>query len=694
MSRLFRLSADGSTAIISHDNSYSVLDVESNTVLSTDTEMPMGLWETPTRNQRSTFLPILAALSPTRRRDKVKDQPRDHQGRWVAAGANVKWRSNNQIFSGTVDAIKDGKAIVSVKNPDGTVSQTTLKPSTLQVMATKARLSSKKGKEFHDPDSDTKKYIANNRDEIEKAADEEGAIIRREDGYSLTANRRNRDSDPTNDIDDKQKPKVGNPLIYQLYAPNGKSLGVFGPAGEDSFDSVIASDKGETTQVVVSSGVVYPIKDSVKEAVLSYAENNLDELSDGDLSSIASLCSDEPVSEKDIILFLDLLDTILGNTEEEVYEDPEPTIEHNFMDDTYSYFVYGDYGTDFVGLIAVDELRDKVYGWTGTEFGLELGPIQNFDAEIIESVDAYTAYEIANLLHSDSNSTFSLVDIFPEERNLFTMALPEMDLGLLDNVAKFTYNSGERSLDAQAQARGEGGKFGKVEDNTSENSLGGAKYFAIVDDIDPTSVMDVVAIVNKDGIPTAFKRLMGQWVPDAEMLQKLSGATPPPVSALNDEVTIKEVLSQVDEYDSGKEDPVTASGISVDDLTDIKTVDDLYLAVYSAVQEPTAEDRVRNIVKRAKALNRIDVVPEDWRITYSTDFNTMYGEFGEVITASANSSSISALDRLEEYWLTTDKIDWTSSSAVSFAADQLTKYLGRPRATAFATILHTKANTL
>lgn len=721
MSRLIRLSEDRAQALIARNNEFSLLDVESNTVLETFSEMPQDdSWVDATSTDRAKFLPLLAS-GGVKKRQAVKQQPRDHQGRWVAAGANVKWRSNNQLFSGTVDAIKDGKAIVSVRNKDGSISQTTLMPSTLQVMATKARLKDRKGKEFQDPNSDTEKYINDNEKELTEAAKNGGALVKREDGYSFSIHWRNRDSDPSNDIEENPKEKKSksledNAYIYQLYSPSGNSLGIFGPAARTSLDSVIASDKAGGGDIVVASAVEtpYAVPKSVQESILSYMEENIESMDYSTIEVATRLCSGDPVSKSDVDFiyrffeglreYMDLYGgasgdkwskKIMGTPEDEVsaYE----PIKHNFMDETYSYFVYGD-SSNFVGLIAVDELKDKVYGWTGAEFGLELGPIQNFDAEIIEAIDAYTAFEVASLLHGDavegSKSSFSLMDIFPDERNLFSLAQSELDFGLLDTVSTFAYNSGERSLDAQKQARGGGGKFGKVEETTE--SLGDAKYFAIVDEVDPTAVMDVVAIVNQDGNPTAFKRIMGGWVPDAELLLKLSGATPPPVSVLADVSEVKEILTQVDSYDSAKDEPAatTASGFDVNGEYFIGDVNDLYVSIYSATQEPVSDEVARHIVKRAQALNRMDVVPEDWRVQFSNTGDNLYGEYGEVLTASAGVQGLTAKEKLENYWLTSDKVDWTSNSAVDYATLQLGKYLSEDHARAFATILKAKANTL
>lgn len=704
MPEIIKLSVDKGTALVKDDDTFSLLSVDSGEILSTFTSA--------SSEETAKLLPIVAAMDSARRSRKASNQPRDYRGRFVAAGANVKWRSHDQIFTGTVESIKDGKAHVLVRNDDGSISKTTLMPETLQVMATKARLEPKKT--FNDPDSKSNDFVAKNKEEIEKAANEEkdGALIKRGDGYSLIAQRRNRDSDPSNDIENsgssKTKGSKGNAIIYQLYAPNGDSLGLYNGSGD--FDQAIAASKSESSpDVVVSSAEVrpYSVPKSVRESVLSYIESRDD--IDEETADVASrLCSGDPVSKEDVKFLYDFYEAlrevidlyggpsgdkwsrkIMESGEEEVT--PFEPIDHNFLDDTYDYFVYGDSSSEFVGLIAVDELRNVVLGWTGSNFGMELGPIENFDKDFIEYVDPYTAFEVAKLLHGDKiegdKTSFSLLDIFPEERNLFSLAHSELDFEFLDKLA---YDSPDRSLDAQKQSRGEAGRFGKVA--SEDSALQDAKYFAILDDVDPTAVMDIIAIKDQDGTPTVFKRLMGQWVPDKELQIKLEGATPPPVSELNSVDEVKSVLKQVDAYDSGSE--VTASGFDINQDYLIKNVDDLYVAVYSATNETITEDVAAHIVKRAKALNRLDVVPEEWRIQFSHTPVASYGEYGEVLTASANVQGTSNLEKLENYWLTTDKVDWNDSGAVSFATTQLSKYLGEPRARAFATILKNKAGEL
>lgn len=73
-------------------------------------------------------------------------------------------------------------------------------------------------------------------------------------------------------------------------------------------------------------------------------------------------------------------------------------------------------------------------------------------------------------------------------------------------------------------------------------------HLAIVDRDDPQAVTDLVALVpagSTGGQATAYRRVAGEWVEDAKVLQDMRSPTPPPVVKL-DEATYQNVLQQVD----------------------------------------------------------------------------------------------------------------------------------------------------
>lgn len=768
MSRLIRLSQDKTQAIVQKEGLFSMIDVKSRQCLGVADSLSkfdsQNVWNYPSSSEKAILLPVVAAgMSSGHRRQKANSQPRDNQGRWVSAGANVRWRSNGQEWAGTVDEIINGKAIVTVRHPDGTESRTTLLPSTIRVMASKARLSSASTQKYYDNWNDTSGFIGENREAIEKSAEEEGgASIEREDGYAL-------------DVKQK-KPKESNPLVYQLYAPGGLSLGIFDEKAEKDFNDIIEDDKaggedapdpapsegGEApaesapapasgVSVVASGNLTpYSVPKAVQTAVLAYMEKNYDEMSSTDITRATELCSGDQVGIESVQWvdaffesLRDLIDLYGGHSggrwAEKVtakYDAGETSeyepIDHDFETGLYQYYATGNEFDEFFDtLIAVDFDMESVHVWDGQRFGESICSVEEFDALNIEPLDESTAREIAYGIHEQiveagKQAKFSLNDVFPEERNLFALAESEIDFATIDDLAQLAYDGYDRSRNATGQARAEGGKFGSVpesptkpktdkapvddtakaveeagakeEVSAEEDPLATAEYFAIVDEIDQSAVLDIVAISNEGGQPTAYKRIMGAWTPDAESLASLKGATPPAIVNLGDVEEIKDVLSQVDEYDGTKE-AVTASairrGYSLPDgsyriFNEVDLIDALNAVDQFAV---APQEAVAHISKRAKALNRVDTLPEEWRVTSMTaSGDVLYGEFGEVIVASGDSFAPN-LTKLESYFTAghgSKKIRWGTDGDITRAQSVFARYIGVERAYGLAQVLKNK----
>ena len=643
---------------------------------------------------------IAAGMTAHDRRRKAQRQPRDTSGRWVGAGANVRWRSNGQDWAGTVEKMLDGKAIVKVRHSDGSESMTTLLPNTLKVMASKARLPSV-NKKYFDESGQTADYIKKHQDEIAKDAEKGGARIDRPDGYSIDVV-----PDWKKKKKDKEKDDDGNPLLYQLYAPGGRSGGIYStPSG---VDSAINAGSGHTapSAPVVSSGI-----DVVEEAPRAYnlpkamltniaegIEGMAPLMSQEDLVFFTQLASGEPISYEDVEVLAAFakiaqnVTKLFGGEEglewlTKITAKEKPEISHNFNSGEYEYFVT--FNNDNVDLIAVDRVKDTVLSWTGLDFKMDHGSIENFDAERIEPLDNESARKVAEQLtfnmSTGNHTTFSVADLFPEERNLFEMAMTEMDTNYLDTISTLSYNNAERSVDAQRQARGEGGKFGKTSASQKDSK---GKYFAIVDTVDPTAVLDVIVVSATSEGPSVYRRAYGSWHQDPDMYTQITGPTPPNVVYLDSEEQIKDVLSQVDNYDLGKEE---TTEVSEDTEFGLKVL----ARQFNTTGHHSIED-VHNLITKAKKFNRMDLVPEELRAyRASLDSEGLYGEYGEVLTASAVSLGNSPLQRLENYWLRGEgskKIDWNSSDSVEYAAKVFTKYLGEDRAYAFATILNSKVS--
>ncbi len=97
-------------------------------------------------------------------------------------------------------------------------------------------------------------------------------------------------------------------------------------------------------------------------------------------------------------------------------------------------------------------------------------------------------------------------------------------------------------------------------------------YIAEVDDLDPSAVVELIALVPKSGASTdvnAYVRQQKRWVLSPKMLKRIRATVPPPLIVL-DETTYEDVLQQVDAWyggkktsatDENKQAPVTAAGV-------------------------------------------------------------------------------------------------------------------------------------
>ena len=259
------------------------------------------------------------------------------------------------------------------------------------------------------------------------------------------------------------------------------------------------------------------------------------------------------------------------------------------------------------------------------------------------------------------------------------------------------------------------------EDQAAEDAATGptdeALYFAIVDDVDKTAVLDAIAIVKSGGSPATFKRSGGAWVADPDTLVLLQGATPPTVVELPDPETVKTVLEQIDTHDAGGDttpDPseaeapqagevaIAASGFALPDGSYTIIDEEDLKTVVASLGDPNifVKSHVR---KRARAMNRMDLVPAEWReftlaeIGELTAAKTVYGEYGEIIVAAGvpgvadTPSDFRNVAKLKNYWKVGKgalKIRWGTPGDLTRAHKHLSKYVGPQRAWGLAQRLH------
>jgi hypothetical protein len=763
------------------------------------------------------------------RSTKAKKQLRDRLGRWISQGANVRFRSDGQEQSGIVTSVINGKAYVDQKNRDGSTTQKILDPSAIRVLASKATLPPDGTKIIDDKNNFAE---ALKSDDYAKAIQENGkALIERADGYALSAAYQDKAEGTDNKLLDGSEPHEdnagGNPILYQLYAPGGRSLGLYSEGAEGDFDGMVAEDQAETAPGAgqgeapaaggdggaIAASVLsadeeekpFRVPDAVKQEILSTLGELSTSIPEADLAVANRLANDSTVSLSDVKwihgFFSDndaserlrggykgrkWADKIVASGDSTLDEHPK----YCFDDDKFAYFAVGsDAGSTFVNkLLSVDYESGQVYSWTPEGFvvipDLDIADVE--EPQIIP-IDEMTADEFAHWLDASSGEEFDILDTDPEERNIFTLAESEIDFEELDRVFSIIaagtdgdgfYSPVERSQNAKVQRRGAGGRFGQQpdekaaapeaskeapvkkatlpmelpvvpdpaariqewlstaaeapvvaagepeyteEDQAVEDAATGptdeALYFAIVDEVDKTAVLDAIAIVKQGGQPVTFKRSGGAWVADPNTLTLLQGATPPTVVELPDPETVKTVLEQIDAHDAGQdttpepdaamapqpgEVPVAASGFARPDGSyTIIDVEDLEAVVASAGEvDIFIKSHIR---KRARALNRMDLVPAEWRefslaeIGELNAAQTVYGEFGEIIVAAGipgvadTPSDFKNVAKLQAYWTTGKgalKIRWGTPGDLTRAHRHLSKYVGPQRAWGLAQKYH------
>ena len=753
------------------------------------------------------------------RSTKAKKQLRDRFGRWISLGANVRWRRDGQEHAGTVTSVIDGKAYVDRKNKDGSVTEEILTPRDIRVLASKATLP-KDEETVYDEDNDFEKALK--KPEVLDILKEKKQVrIEGANGYMLTT--------------EEKKPKdETNPWLYQLFAPGGRSLGQYSSGAEGDFNDMVAEDQaaseseggpaaetapaGDAPAAPAGGGVVasgeerpFRVPEGIKTAISEAIANPSVEFSSTDLEVATRLANDNSVSISDVRWIhqyfesSDPYESIRGGFKgrkwaskivdpgTEIPDVPSDCADGNghpkymFDDDVFAYFAIGkEFGSSVAHtLISVDYETGSVYAW-GPE-GFTVLPdttIDSYDAPQITPVDEMTAEEVAKWIDT-TDSEIDLFNVFPEERNLFTLAESELNFDEIDQSVAIIadaagYTPFERSLNAKKQKRGGGGKFGEEpdapvetaeavpvvkarlpfelpvvpdpaariaefistaaeapvvaagdpttvehteEDQAVEDAATGPKdeavYFAVVDEIDKTAVLDAFSIVKKNGQPEAWLRQMAQWVLSPDTLANLTGSTPPTVVEMDIPEPVKTVLAQIDAHDAGQETPATeadpemmpqegevpiaASGFArPDGSLVIFDADDLKEAVLAS--EVTEDIFVKaHIRKRARALNRMDLVPEAWRefslgeIGELSASENVYGEFGEIIVASGvpgiadTPVDFKNAARLKAYWTNGKgalKIRWGTPGDLTRAHRHLAKYVGLDRAWGLAQNYH------
>jgi hypothetical protein len=770
------------------------------------------------------------------RSTKAKKQLRDRLGRWISLGANVRYRADGKEQAGVVTSVINGKAYVDQKNRDGSVTQKIIDPSAIRVLASKATLPPDGKKILDEKNSFADALKSGDYTAAMKA--EGKALIERADGYALSAAFENEalgmDQEAHDGTEGQKEKSTGNPVLYQLFAPGGRSLGQYSEGAEGDFDAMVEGDKADTAPdgsgeaapaeaAPTSGGAVaasvsvlgeekpFRVPEAVKSEIADTL-SNFSSLPEADLAVAKRLANDSTVSLSDVqwvhgfFAENDLSERLRGGFKGRKWaskivessfslDEPEDEAGHpkyQFDDDVFAYFAIGiDPGSTIVNkLISVNYETGEVFQWGGEGFFLipEMDMTEVDEPQIIP-IDEMTADTLAHWIDSCESEDYDILDTDTEERNLFSLAASELDFEELDRAYAViaaagdgVYTPTERSQNAKTQGRGAGGKFGETpdapkaktvtdhvedepkaeriqkarlpvalplvanpaarisewlstaaeapvvaageapvdeqyteEDQAVEDAATGptdeALYFAIVDEIDKTAVMDAIAIVKQGGQPSTFIRSNGAWTPSPDTLTILQGSTPPPVVELPDPETVRTVLEQIDAHDAGADQtevsdemapkegevPIAASGFAMPDgsYTIIK-VEDIKEAVVASGATPDLFVKA-HIRKRARALNRMDLIPAAWReftlaeIGELSASKGLYGEFGEILVASGAPKHGGSEAQLRAYWTIGKgalKIRWGTPGDLTRCHRHLSKYVGPQRAWGLAQSYH------
>lgn len=431
--------------------------------------------------------------TPKKKKD-VRNQPRDRFGRWVSKGANIKWRADGRNKVGIVVSALNGTANVRERDENGVYTGTTSQVplNQIQVLASKATIPTESS-DFVGETDDLATSL--NDPKFKSELEKEGMkVITTPSGYKLEVKDENDSS----------------PLTYQLYGPNGRSLGIFTKDALEDLQDMIdegilpeaeAPESAEDVADVVAPVAVaalqtteprnFRVPPQVKQEISAALESGLSTFSGEDLTRAKALAYDETVSMSDIKWIgsyfseIEEAERLRGgfkgrkwaskilapqslDDEYAPEELDEPSHRYDFDDETFDYFAVGgdEESPDSYALIAVDYETGAVYVWRdqGFEFDDDID-LLTYDAPVITPIDMETATELAKYLDTSVDGDYDLLSTDEEERDLFLAAEAELDMEEMERVYTIIadatgYTPQERSANASRQKRGPGGKFG------------------------------------------------------------------------------------------------------------------------------------------------------------------------------------------------------------------------------------------
>jgi hypothetical protein len=172
-----------------------------------------------------------------------------------------------------------------------------------------------------------------------------------------------------------------------------------------------------------------------------------------------------------------------------------------------------------------------------------------------------------------------------------------------------------------------------ADDGTQQDAdTQGWREYAVVDDLDPGAVIDVIRLRRGPAGPELAAYRSGAWAEAPDLLSQLQGVQPPPLVELSPG-QMANVLQQIDAGDAADQGGATSDdqagaqavaaslGLTADStslpeggypITDTESLKKAVRA-FGRSKNPTAAKR--HIIKRARALDAVGMLPESWGIT-------------------------------------------------------------------------------
>jgi hypothetical protein len=196
-----------------------------------------------------------------------------------------------------------------------------------------------------------------------------------------------------------------------------------------------------------------------------------------------------------------------------------------------------------------------------------------------------------------------------------------------------------------------------------------AKVVAVVDDLDKTAVIELLAIAPG---PKVFRRNDGTWTEDPKWVQNLRSVTPPPLVQLADPKQIGDVVAQVDESTKGMP-------------FEPKQKEEAPAPEAAPAPAPAPAEKKPPVAASA-----------DWSTEHqrrADDFATRLALVAASKAAASAKGHAVGAEKLRQYWLHGKgalKIRWGTPGDWKRCFRHLAKYMG-PRAAGYCQNMHKKA---